>query len=246
MDKVQELIDLHIDQDFSENVPTLGELADQLSPRPNQLCYIIDCRTNEIEVISGSIEKVSGIKGYRLREMHHLFEYMSGQHADFYTEFCLKTIVPIVKQEVLLDWRQPQLNNRATSFTITSGRRILKESGILSMDSAQNMIYTYGYLSDVTDLMPLQESKFTYQFYGSLSEVFYSYVCDIPDFRHILSGRELEVMALISSGLNGTQISERLCISKHTVDKHRKNILKKLEVNNSVQAYRKAFDMGLL
>ncbi len=43
----------------------------------------------------------------------------------------------------------------------------------------------------------------------------------------VLSEREAQVLSLISLGLTSAQIADKLCISQHTVNTHRKNILRK-------------------
>jgi DNA-binding NarL/FixJ family response regulator len=48
-----------------------------------------------------------------------------------------------------------------------------------------------------------------------------------------LSVRELEIIKLIADGYTNTQVAEKLFISAHTVNTHRKNIMKKLGVNNT-------------
>jgi DNA-binding CsgD family transcriptional regulator/PAS domain-containing protein len=53
-----------------------------------------------------------------------------------------------------------------------------------------------------------------------------------------LSPRELEVLTLVSKGFNSKEISMKLQISEQTIKIHRKNILKKLMVNTSIQAIR--------
>lgn len=53
-----------------------------------------------------------------------------------------------------------------------------------------------------------------------------------------LSTRELEVITLVSKGFNSREISSKLLLSEQTVKIHRKNILKKLMVNSSIQAIR--------
>ncbi len=55
---------------------------------------------------------------------------------------------------------------------------------------------------------------------------------DIFSKQASLSKREKEVMGLIVDGLDNQAISERLFISKHTVQSHRKNIFKKMEVHS--------------
>jgi len=49
----------------------------------------------------------------------------------------------------------------------------------------------------------------------------------------ILSSREKEVLQLIAEGLPNNQIAEKLFLSAHTVDTHRKNLLTKFGVNNT-------------
>ncbi|MDP3443335.1 MAG: response regulator transcription factor [Ignavibacteria bacterium] len=50
-----------------------------------------------------------------------------------------------------------------------------------------------------------------------------------------LSGREMEILKLICLGLSNQEISEKLFISKRTVDKHRSNILDKTNSKNTAQ-----------
>ena len=49
----------------------------------------------------------------------------------------------------------------------------------------------------------------------------------------ILSIREKEIIQLIAQGLTNTEISEKLFISKHTVNTHRKYIMHKIGVKNT-------------
>ena len=51
-----------------------------------------------------------------------------------------------------------------------------------------------------------------------------------------LSERELEIIKMMSDGLTSIEIADKLFLSEHTVKTHRKNILRKLNVNNSSQA----------
>lgn len=55
-----------------------------------------------------------------------------------------------------------------------------------------------------------------------------------------LSEREKEILKLIVDGYTTSEISNRLNLSTHTVDTHRKSIYKKMDVNNSAQAIIKA------
>ncbi len=61
-----------------------------------------------------------------------------------------------------------------------------------------------------------------------------------------LTKRELEVMKLICDGLSSKCISEKLFISLNTVETHRKKILQKLNVKNSVGIFKYAVENKIL
>lgn len=60
-----------------------------------------------------------------------------------------------------------------------------------------------------------------------------------------LSDRELEVLKLLRSELNGPEIAERLIVSLNTLRTHTKKIFNKLGVNNRRAAVRRAEELGL-
>ena len=61
-----------------------------------------------------------------------------------------------------------------------------------------------------------------------------------------LTPRELEVLALIAEGRTNREIAETLVISPKTVDRHRENIMTKLNLHNRVELVRYAIDKGLI
>lgn len=57
-----------------------------------------------------------------------------------------------------------------------------------------------------------------------------------------LTKREREIIQLIASGLSNPAIAEQLFLSTDTVKTHRKNIMRKLDVNNTAQLVKYALD----
>lgn len=57
----------------------------------------------------------------------------------------------------------------------------------------------------------------------------------IADINVGLTQRELQVLGLFAQGLTLSSIADQLAISSRTVEKHKENIMKKLNVVNSVQ-----------
>lgn len=64
--------------------------------------------------------------------------------------------------------------------------------------------------------------------------------------KNLLSKREKEVLRLINSGTTSKKIAQMLSISTNTVNRHRQNILEKLQVNNSIEACRIAKGLKIL
>lgn len=61
----------------------------------------------------------------------------------------------------------------------------------------------------------------------------------------VLSKREKEILKLISKGLSSKEIAETLIVSFHTIETHRKNILKKLNFKNVAELVSFAAECGL-
>ena len=58
------------------------------------------------------------------------------------------------------------------------------------------------------------------------------YDSDTADENYELSEREREVLIAVAQGLSSKEIADRLCISIHTVNSHRKNITHKTGIKS--------------
>ena len=61
-----------------------------------------------------------------------------------------------------------------------------------------------------------------------------------------LTKREKEVLKEVSMGLSTKLIADKLCISVRTVETHRINLMKKMEVHNSAELIKKAMELNLI
>ncbi len=64
--------------------------------------------------------------------------------------------------------------------------------------------------------------------------------------RITLSKRELGVLELMSEGLTTDEIAEKLFISKHTVNSHRKNLSFKFDTSRPIELLTKAKNLGFI
>jgi DNA-binding NarL/FixJ family response regulator len=70
--------------------------------------------------------------------------------------------------------------------------------------------------------------------------------CEASDSDEVLTTRELEVVKLVAEGHTSDEIAKLLVISRKTVDRHRANILEKLEMRDRVDVTRYAIRRGLV
>ena len=62
----------------------------------------------------------------------------------------------------------------------------------------------------------------------------------------LLSEREVEILRLVADGLSNKEIGNQLNISHRTVDTHRNNLMKKLDIHNVAGLVRYAFQHGII
>ena len=69
---------------------------------------------------------------------------------------------------------------------------------------------------------------------------------DVSTAFDVLTPRELEVLVLIADGLTNIKLGERLEISVKTVDRHRENIMRKLDIHTRIDLVKYAIREGLI
>jgi DNA-binding NarL/FixJ family response regulator len=62
----------------------------------------------------------------------------------------------------------------------------------------------------------------------------------------MLTRREMQIVKLICDGQSNAEMADTLSLSPKTVDKHRENLMRKLQVNSVAQLVRKARELGWL
>jgi two-component system NarL family response regulator len=63
---------------------------------------------------------------------------------------------------------------------------------------------------------------------------------------HLLSRREIQIATLLAQGKTAAEIATELSISPNTVDVHRRNLMRKLDLHNVVDLTRYAIRTGLI
>ncbi len=61
----------------------------------------------------------------------------------------------------------------------------------------------------------------------------------------VLTRREKEILQLLYEGMKSSEIAQRLFLSNHTVDTHRKNMLQKFNVHNTQSLLKRVKELGI-
>jgi len=109
----------------------------------------------------------------------------------------------------------------------------------------------YGYLLKNTDESELivairSVANGKKYFSAEISEKMINFMSEQSISENILSNKETEVLGLIAKGLTTKEIATKLFVSSRTIETHRANILKKLEVKNTAELIKKAAKMNLV
>jgi len=84
-----------------------------------------------------------------------------------------------------------------------------------------------------------------YVFPESVRSILEDEIDSLPGNFHSLTDREREILQLIAEGNNHQKIAEKLNISVRTVDTHRNNIIKKLDVHDTANLVLYAIKNGI-
>lgn len=153
----------------------------------------------------------------------------------------------ISEEELIKIIRQSQPDLKIIYLTLMRGTRsvhkllkyniqgyILKNASVEELYGAIQSVFEGGtYFSDEIDVR--RENNFT----NNIS-------VNDRKIEEILSRREIEVLELVCKEYSNVQIAEKLFISVSTVETHRKNLISKLGVNNTVGLVKFALKNNLL
>jgi len=163
---------------------------------------------------------------------------------------------PFEADIVLLDISMPNMDGFEVLNELKALNSAIKPI-VISMHNDGNYIAkcakmgAYGYLLKNTDESELilairTVSQGRKYFSAEISEKMINFMATNSISKNILSNKETEVLALISKGLTTNDIAAKLFVSSRTIETHRANILKKLEVKNTAELIKKATEVNLI
>jgi DNA-binding CsgD family transcriptional regulator len=121
--------------------------------------------------------------------------------------------------------------------------RINHRTIFVEMDQDGNPLVDFNICTDISSIKPSGPSILTIKSEDRLIREIHF---DIQDHGYTFSKRELDILSLVSRGLNSTEIGKELFISFHTVNTHRKNMLHRTNCKNSSELVNYAKNKGLM
>lgn len=204
--------------------------------------YIVNVRKVMFEFVSPDMEK---ILGYRLEDITLPF-LVSLIHTDdlpYYLNFetAITSFFNSLKGDKLFKYKIQydfRLKKADGSYI-----RILNQFVIIQHEA--DNVRTFVINTNISHLK--KEVKPVLSFIGLEGEPSY-YNVDVKDVfkpgKGFFTKREKDILRALAQGMNSIQISDMLHISKHTVDSHRKNMLRKTEAKSTSEILGIAFNNG--
>ncbi len=237
------ILQSHREQDYGDlnTASIIDDIITAYPLFPNEALYVIDCKNVQVEPLSKNFRNVIGIDSHHRNDLNILYDHIDPLNLPAAIKWVEISVNTGFNQDLSIEVRRDIFQ---CMYLNVKRRVILKSTAGYIRDSKGAVRYCIGKLSDMTDLVHFRH--FTYGFYGpNQSLVYDKYHREMGSNLHLLTKREREVLNHIGSKYTSRQIANILCISKQTVDKHRRNIIRKMETSSAMEAYHQAKNMGL-
>ena len=237
------IIETHQSQNYGSY--STGDVIDRIIAQyplfPNEALYAIDCQQTQVEPLSRNFEAIIGIDCPHKNDLMVLYEHVDKQNTHALIQWVEAAVECGFDPMSCIELK----HDVCKCIYLTNKKRVLlKCTAGFARDTNGAVRYCIGKLVDLTDLVPFRH--FTYTFLGPNRHQFLQrYHSKLDNGFQLLSLRELQVLKYTGQGKTSQQIAKSLFLSKLTVDKHRRNIIRKLGVRNTQEAYLMAINCGL-
>lgn len=122
--------------------------------------------------------------------------------------------------------------------------KILRQSNVFDVDEEGKIISNVSMITDISFIDATEKVQWKFEAPGLDQKKFRKYVS--IEYAGFFSDREIEVLKLLKDGITSSVIAEKLFISKHTVDGHRRKMLFKSNCTNTIDLINFSKTNGLL
>lgn len=198
--------------------------------------YIFDCSISRFHYLSENVHKILGYDRERLLAQKMIFLKEILHPDDVHAMFeCTKKSWEFIKS--VPDLKRKSFKT-ACDFRVKKADgqyiRLLQQNMVMNLDKKGNILYVLGLCTDITHWH--KDNQIILSIVGPEEEQ--SFYCTYPgktlETHNLLSKRQKQILRLLADGFCSREISEKLHISQHTVNVHRRNMLDKLNLHNTI------------
>jgi DNA-binding CsgD family transcriptional regulator len=222
---------------YVENI----KMLDLVSTNKNTGYFLMDSKTLKLLYCSENFEEATSyLREDLIRDStKFFFEMIEKKQLIFFFQF-MKWVNHILKHITVLDNAKEYLQYQWVGLNIKhkKGHLVRTLFKVKPLEFDENgfhrlVLFTF---ENVTHLMKEDSSYWARVEIGKTKKMFSSFFHNDTklDMKDVISERELEIIRLIATGKDTKEISELLFLSPHTVARHRKNIIARLGVRDSI------------
>jgi DNA-binding CsgD family transcriptional regulator len=198
--------------------------------------FIFNCPTAQIEWASKSITKVLGLVCPKDFTIEFILNHIHPDDLPYFIDFENKVTTffnqlppeKVLKYKVSYDYRIRRLDGKYI--------RILQQAITIQTNENGAVLRVIDVHTDISHLK--KENGSTLSFIGLDGEPSYHNFATSNEpsvTKDKLTNKEKEILNLLSAGKTSIEVADTLFISKHTVDTHRKNMLKKTKSRSMIE-----------
>lgn len=209
----------------------------------NQFLYITDLKKKSFPYID---KNVSFVLGYDVKELclHSFYDFIHPDDQVFVLSLLGKLLnlagslkIAPMEHTLSMDFRIKQKNGYY--------KRILRQTSVYKSDKKGHPVLMLNVCTDISHINKPDRVDFSIS--GNKQPVLEKFLQDeINADSQMLSKRELDIAKYLVQGKSSREISDLLCISKNTVDTHRRNMLEKTNRKNTPELILYCVENGLV
>lgn len=242
--------DLVKDEILMKYVEVHGTL-DNLLPKSASFFYIIDLATGSYHFLGKQQKSISGVDNEEFKS-GGINSFVQRLHPDD---------ANIVINEVYKDFKiwfdgLSDNNERKASVFQYNYRFLSGNGGYINLmehihvpeldgNNRASLLLGKVFTIDNSKVFPIRSALKIYREDSVIETLHFKTYNKEIDKNHITK-RELDILRNLATGKTSKQIGEQLFISPHTVDTHRRNLLKKLNYSSVVELAKFAYSNGLI
>lgn len=212
--------------------------------------YILNFDTYQMEYVDNRIEDVLGIspKGHTLDRVFELIHPQDLQQMHKKEAKVVDFILNKIPQDDILRYKVVYLIRLRHSDG--SYKTILQQSKALTLSEDGKVQHVLGIHTDVTYQNVPVDHKIS--FIGDNRPSYYGISTDEDfelkqhDYNLLFTPREKEILSNISKGKSFGEIAQLFNVSPHTINTHKKNILRKTDCKNTTELIARCVRLGVI